>query len=139
MNVMFGLERGMLAPSNPPTRGSEELRHGIAVELAYEAQLRRVLRVLVGARIPVMPLKGVLLARWLYDKKPTERLGGDIDLLVPPSCFHQALELLSREGVGNGIHSPSGHECTFTGSVPRIDIDLHRALFGRGRFRLRKE
>jgi hypothetical protein len=107
----------------------------IVLDLAYSALLRRVLRILREAGIPVMPLKGVLLAYWLYEN-PASRLGGDIDLLVPEESFSKALGALSEHGFQWKFSSLSGRECTLTVGNPRIEVDLHRALFARGRFRV---
>jgi len=85
--------------------------------------------------IPVMPLKGALFAATLYDD-PSERGGVDVDLLVPEASFGQAIDALG----GLGFHplpperNPS--ERTVRAAGFPLDIDLHRALFAPGRYRL---
>jgi hypothetical protein len=111
-----------------------DLRADAARELAYGSLVRRILRTLDAARIPVMPLKGLYFAYWVYDD-PEERLGGDIDLLVPPSAFGPAVEALRGAGfAADPFYDP--RERTLVAPEMPIEIDLHRALFMPGRHSL---
>ena len=69
----------------------------VADELLRAGLLRRVASTLAASGIPVMPLKGALFAYWIYDD-PEERLGGDIDVLVPGAAFEQAMNVLTALG-----------------------------------------
>ncbi|HSF02258.1 MAG TPA: nucleotidyltransferase family protein, partial [Solirubrobacterales bacterium] len=60
-------------------------------------ELVRVLRLLDGARIPTIPIKGVALAETLYGD-PTLRVCSDIDVLVPRARAREALRLLRADG-----------------------------------------
>jgi hypothetical protein len=110
-------------------------RAEIALDLAYDAVLRRVLSVLGSASIPVMPLKGVLFAYLLYEN-PADRLRGDIDLLVREEDFSRAISALSIDGFEAKFTNSNGRECTLTVTNPPIEVDLHRALFALGRYSL---
>jgi hypothetical protein len=127
------LERTAL--EQKPAKTADPEKRGVYLELAYHGLLRRVLQILAAEGIPVMPLKGTLLAHWVYDV-PAERLGGDIDLLVPAGRFKAALEALARASF-TPLRQTDPRECTLMPPGLPIEIDLHRSLFGRGRYRLR--
>lgn len=110
--------------------------HGpAALELAYRSVFERAADALRAADIPVMPLKGILFAYWIYDD-PAERLKGDIDLLVPPRDFERALAALAAARfILRPFHrNRSERSAAFPGGT--FEIDLHRALFAPGRYRL---
>jgi hypothetical protein len=108
---------------------------GVARELAYRAVAERALRILASASIAVMPLKGILFAHWIYER-PFQRLGGDIDLLVPERAYSSAIAALRSEGFRKEP-SYSATECVLLPPGCPIEIDLHRSIFARGRFQLR--
>ncbi len=60
-------------------------------------ELAEVMQRLGAAGVPVMPLKGVALAAWLYGD-PSLRVCGDIDILVPGPLAGQAYHLLQALG-----------------------------------------
>ena len=63
----------------------------------FTRELTEVLRLLGGAEVPVIPLKGVALAESLYGDI-TLRVCTDIDILVPRSRLLEALNLLRARG-----------------------------------------
>lgn len=113
--------------------------HGVkdcaALEMAYLALLRRAVGALGATGIPVMPLKGILFAWWIYDD-PSERLRGDIDLLVPEERFDAAIAVLRETGFMLQTPHANGNERTLWDRSFAIEIDLHRSLFARGRYGL---
>ena len=109
--------------------------HGSALDLARRAIVRRVAEALSPAGVPVMPLKGALLAAIVYDD-PAERGGEDVDLLVPEDRFAEALGALASAGFAAHDPHPNPSERTLVLPAVGIEIDLHRALFAPGRFRL---
>ena len=107
----------------------------VALELAYATLAERALRALTTSNIPVMPLKGILFACWLYEN-PGQRLGGDIDLLVPEEHFDRAIEALAKAAFEPRFTYSNGRECTLNQPNSTIEIDLHRGLFAIGRYRM---
>lgn len=116
-----------------PTALPDELRR-FAAGVAAQQILRESAQILTRAGIGVMPLKGVLFQRTLYDD-PTQRFSSDVDLLVLPTHFERAVTAL----LGGGFRLQKvGRSLTEVAlSSPRgLAVDLHHRLFGRGRFRL---
>jgi hypothetical protein len=107
------------------------------VDLGYHGLAQRVLKALSAAGIPVMPLKGLFFAYWVY-ADPAERLGGDIDLLVPASEFGRAVRVLAGAGFHPGPFDNPKERTLLAPEMP-IEIDLHRELFVPGRYRLSAE
>src|SRR5437773_1932923 len=95
------------------------LRSDVAVELTYRGLTQRLLKSLAVHDIPVMPLKGILFAYWLYDC-PADRLGGDVDLLVPEDRFQQAIHVLARARFLPRFSYSNGRECTLT--TPDVSV-----------------
>jgi hypothetical protein len=108
----------------------------VLLDLAYRELVLRTAGPLAVAGIPLMPLKGVLFAYWLYEN-PGERLGGDVDLLVPADHFDRAIGALLDKGftLDEGWTNP--HERTLLAPGLGVEIDLHRGLFQPGRYRIR--
>ncbi len=105
-----------------------------AAAVAARETLRDAARVLHEARIPVMPLKGVLFQLVLY-ADPAERSLCDVDLLVPERHFVRAIEVLVKHGFRPFGAGRSWIEASFDG--PRgLPLDLHRRLFCRLRYNL---
>jgi hypothetical protein len=94
----------------------------------------RCARALGDAGIPVMALKGVALHALVYDDA-AERPLSDVDLLVPPERYEDALAALRATGFR--AKTPSAPWATVLAhpEVP-LDVDLHRALFPPGLFAL---
>jgi Uncharacterised nucleotidyltransferase len=114
---------------------SVQARH-IAEDLARRGLVRTVALTLMPLGVPVMPLKGVLFAYWLYDS-PHERFRGDVDLLVPEADFERSVAALTaRTFVLKPEQTGPPHERTLLAPAVPIEIDLHCALFTAGRYRL---
>jgi hypothetical protein len=65
--------------------------------LAHLAEVRRLSRILEGAGIPVLALKGVVLSKQFYDDV-TLRAARDLDLLVDPAQYEAAAEVILASG-----------------------------------------
>jgi hypothetical protein len=116
-------------------RGMDAHVARVARELVCRELVRQAAEILAAAEIPVMPLKGALLARWVY-AAPGERVGTDVDLLVPEPRFDDALRSLAAAGFAVKINAFNRSEAYARAPWAPVDIDLHRALFGPGRYRL---
>lgn len=62
-----------------------------------ELEQQRLIKMLAAAGIPILIFKGVPMARQLYGD-PVLRHTGDIDLLVPPGHFRQAVTMFHAAG-----------------------------------------
>lgn len=100
----------------------------LANHAASEAVLRDALRALQGAGVEVMPLKGVLLRRLVYDD-PTERPVGDVDLLVRGRDVRRAHEALDAAGFEAIFLEPMERERSFRHRRLGLLVDLHWQLF----------
>jgi hypothetical protein len=80
-------------------------------------ELAGILRLLAGAGVPAMPIKGVALAETLYGDGSL-RVCSDIDVLVPRARARQALGLLRDYG-----YAPEFAERFFEALLPRTDIE----------------
>jgi hypothetical protein len=122
-----------------PESGILDSGSGIAKRVAHDlvcrTLVRQVAEVLAPAGIPLMPLKGVLLARWVYET-PWERLGSDVDLLVPAPRFEAAIGALRAAGFAGHVNPLHPCEATLDSSWAPVPVDLHKELFGPGRYRL---
>jgi hypothetical protein len=89
--------------------------------------LRQVLEVARSADVPVAPVKGVVLARWIYDDV-AERPYRDLDLLVP----REALPRLAAAVVARGwrIRHESSEMGELEFEVDRLVVEAH-GEFGR--------
>jgi hypothetical protein len=81
-----------------------------------------------------MPLKGVLFQLLLY-ADPAERLVSDVDLLVRERDFEPAIRALMQAGFEPRSAGRSLIEVALR-SPRGIAVDLHRQLFGPGRYAL---
>jgi hypothetical protein len=89
------------------------------------------------ARLPVIPLKGPVLAEALY-RDPAGRPLTDLDLLVPPAEVDRAVELLTRLGYRHLGHdrtlayerASAGAACFVPGATSshHLPVDLHWTL-----------
>jgi hypothetical protein len=105
-----------------------------AASVIARETLREVARALHRARIPVMPLKGVLFQLILYED-PAERALCDVDVLVPQQRFSEAIDILVQHGFEPASAGPSWIEAAFD-SPHGLPLDLHRRLFCARRYRL---
>lgn len=96
---------GFLCKSGPPAgmpgdvreRLARALRRGMARHLFLSGELARVLESFERERIPVIPLKGLVLAENLY-RHPGLRPSQDLDLLVRSEHGEAVADLLRRLG-----------------------------------------
>jgi hypothetical protein len=118
-------------------RDAAALRRRFTIAVLASEILRDAARALGAAGIPVMPLKGVLFQRVLY-ADPAERLMSDVDVLVPEHQFGQAITTLMAAGFRPQKIGRSLIEVALS-SPKGLAVDLHRRLFGFGRYRLSTE
>jgi hypothetical protein len=97
--------------------------------------VRRAARELGAAGVLVMPIKGALFAYWIYED-PRARAGSDVDLLVPDDQFERAIGILAARGFAVGPPHANPNERTLVTRQLPLEVDLHRALFSPGRYRL---
>lgn len=100
----------------------------------YETRIGGILEMLDAARVPVRILKGLAVARLDY---PDEmwRLTGDLDIAVPATHLHTAIDALLAAG-GDWIDpEPTAEWITLVGKGatvllpdPAMEVDLHRIL-----------
>lgn len=110
----------------PSSRAWTELLHA---EVAY---------LLRTAGIRVLHIKGPTVARWLYDDG--ERPWGDVDVLVDPNVFDDAIEVLAERGLverypGVNRQSTDDHAVTVARTDPEIgldEVDVHHRFPGIG-------
>jgi hypothetical protein len=100
----------------------------LANHAASEAVLRDALRALHTTDVEVMPLKGVLLRRLVYDD-PAERPVGDVDLLVRGRDVRRAHEALDAAGFEPIFLEPMERERSFRHRRLGLLVDLHWQLF----------
>src|SRR5918994_959148 len=124
------LSNGARSEARPGKRGVREF----AASVIARETLREVAAMLHEARIPVMPLKGVLFQLVLY-ADPAERSLCDVDVLVPERHFVQAIQVLVKHGLRPLGAGPSWIEASFETSRG-LPLDLHRRLFCRLRYNL---
>jgi len=98
--------------------------------LILSAELHRLLDLFRQADLPVIPLKGPVLA-WPFYEAPGLRAMSDLDLLVPECEASRAIHLLSADGYRR--FGPSiglrffldGGQLVLKSADGRFDIDLH--------------
>ncbi|MCU0525744.1 MAG: nucleotidyltransferase family protein [Elainella sp. Prado103] len=100
-------------------------------------ELLRLQPLFAAQAIPVIPFKGPLLSTELYQNLGLRKTS-DLDLLVPPEYFQQAIELLTRSGYAavrdwsflnpgrEAAYIRAWHEYSLTNGS--ICIDLHQTL-----------
>jgi len=121
---------------------------GIAhYNLQLTAELLALLRLCADQAIPVVPLKGPVLAQQIYASVALRRLG-DLDLLVREADLVRCIRLLEERGYQLAPGSPSAaddfdrrnsHHVAVVDPRRRITIELHRCLLrprARGRWDL---
>lgn len=95
--------------------------------------LRRVCERLESAQIPVLPLRGLLLAQSLYGDFH-RRASADVDVLVPPEHAESAMQAIANMGLQPPF--PPDHArfracarfrgaCAFLQVADRVAVDLH--------------
>jgi hypothetical protein len=95
--------------------------------LEFDRQAVAVVRLMKEASVPSLLLKGAAVARWLYPPGTT-RPAGDVDLLIPTSCWDTAADLLRSRGMHATSGSPD-HATMWEPPVPgELSVDLHRSF-----------
>lgn len=95
-------------------------------------EMERVVQALNEANIPVIVLKGAVLATTIYPD-PALRPMSDVDLLVKPEDLEQAKKLILSLGyyepipeMAKGVNRLTGHEYKLHNlAQPKISIELH--------------
>lgn len=137
----FALRAG--APAVMPTAVQERLAWHLAEATARHLTLRRelgrVLRAFARQGIPVIPLKGLVLAEALY-LDPVLRAASDLDLLVRPEAVLAVDELLQSLGYRRlaDAHSWSFDlaydRATLYAGPGGVHVDLHWSLLSEPRY-----
>lgn len=110
-----------------------EIRRRVATALVASEIVTDVAKRLAEAEIPVMPVKGALLQRWLCDSRSVRPLT-DVDLLVPPAHLGRAVAQLESAGYRRVGGSSVGAVVMRTPLA--LALDLHPRLFDAARYRL---
>lgn len=108
-----------------PTTGAnpaEERNRRLLFDMLAERSLATVTDALREAGIPVAPVKGVVLSRWIYDDV-CDRPYVDVDLLVSRAVFSRAVDLVDERGWRVFYRSLEMGELSFT--VDWITVELH--------------
>lgn len=119
------------APS-PEVAPSERQRR-LVFDILATRSLALVAETLREAGVPFAPVKGIVLARWLYPDV-TERRYVDVDLLVPRSAFQRAMAVVDARGWPSFYRSTEMGEFGFT--VDHIAIEFHAEVGRRDLSRL---
>jgi hypothetical protein len=126
-------------PGAVRARLSRQLGEETARHLILRRELGRVLRAFVRDEIPVIPLKGLVLAETLY-ADPVLRPSSDLDLLVRPEAVVAVDELLQRLGYRR---LADDHSWSFDLAYDRatlytgpggVHVDLHWSLLSDPRY-----
>ncbi|MDS4022943.1 MAG: nucleotidyltransferase family protein [Candidatus Competibacter sp.] len=93
--------------------------------LQLKAELLRIVRAFAAADIPVLPLKGPVLAA-LYYPDPTRRESADLDILVRREYLPQAKNRLAGLGYAL-VEERLGHDfhITFQHTANKTHVELH--------------
>ena len=105
----------------------EQAKKRLAFDMLAEGAFRQVAAVLRQAEVPFVPVKGIVLSRWLY-ADVRQRPYVDVDLLVPRAHFTRATALVAQNGWPVFYRSAEMGELSFM--VGRVPVELH-AEFGR--------
>ena len=125
---------GTAHAASPEGETSTPGLRAFAASVIARETLRDVARLMHEARIPLMPLKGVLFQLMLY-ADPAERSLCDVDVLVPERHFVRAIDILMQHGFRPFSAGPSWIEASF--DAPRgLPLDLHRRVFCPLRYRM---
>ncbi len=122
-----------IAPSQVPAPILEQLRQqnrsNALWSLRLKAELLRILRVFADREIPVLPLKGPVLAA-LYYPDPTLRECADLDILVRREQLRAAEDALSSIGYTPLDHDRDrqlklNYHLRFEHAVNHVHVELH--------------
>lgn len=109
-----------------------------AASQAAKEAVRTIAVAFERARLPMAPLKGVLLIH-AYGRDPFDRSLSDVDVLVPPDRFEEASQLVSQLGWRFAKEERGGRQRLFLPGDGGLSLDLHAQLFPQGVFRLSTE
>lgn len=112
------------------SRATANLMGAVAVELLSEAA-----KALAPHQIFLMPLKGILLQRLVYEE-PWERPMVDVDVAVRSTEFVKSCEALVQAGFTVANVEPGSWGISLARAPFPLCLDLHRRLAGARRFRL---
>ncbi len=104
------------------TQKVDERTRRLIVAMAAERTLLAVLVAFRGANIACAPVKGVVLARWIYDDV-RERPYADVDILIPRGSFAAAVTLVKARGWQISYQSVEMGEVLFT--IDHMAVELH--------------
>ena len=108
----------------------------LAFDTLATRSLARVAAALADAGVRPVPVKGVVLARWLYDDV-TDRPYVDVDLLVPRASFARAVHVAIQRGWPVWYRAEELGEALFV--VDHVAVELHAEIGRRDLSRLRVE
>ncbi len=121
LQALTAEERRRMDPATADSWTKKMLMHsGYNLQLLYEQEA--VLTLLKEHNIPCAVLKGSSVACHYPD--PTQRIMGDIDLLVPPDRQMETVRILQADGYGEILTEE--HHCHYTVSKDRISVEVHR-------------
>jgi Uncharacterised nucleotidyltransferase len=107
---------------------AQRLAEEMFLTAAGPALVKNVAEILGALRIPVMPLKGVLLQKLVYGGRSFRPIR-DVDLLVPESRFLDACSALRAAGFSEEHWQAGRWQVTLRNpNGPPLGVDLHRLL-----------
>ena len=112
----------------------DEMRE-LARRTAALATLEDLTRILGARGIACLSLKGAALVLDVYPEH-TSRPLTDVDVLVDPLRFREAVAALEASGYAVTAEPPHAYSRTFRGRVSPLAVDLHGALYSRALFRM---
>ncbi len=113
----FGWPTPPPRPASPPSALATWARHQVAARA-----LERAAELLQKLHCPVIPVKGVVLARWIYDDV-SERPLRDVDLLVPRAAFIDVVRAVRNAGLRIEYETAELGEVLFMSEG--IEVELH--------------
>ncbi len=84
----------------------------------------RVVRLLEGAEVPALVVKGIATAHLLY-ADPAQRPVSDVDLRIPPFAFRRAREVIEHSGFSVRWHSKAYDNLVFDVEGVPVDLEAH--------------
>jgi hypothetical protein len=139
LGFVFKAEAPAAMLSTVRERLSRHLADGTAGQLIFTRELSRLLGAFDRAGVPVIPLKGPVLAEMLYTH-PGLRPSSDLDLLVRPETIRRVDDLLQPLGYQR---TPDDHSWNFDVAYDRatlyegpggVRVDLHWSLVSDPRY-----
>lgn len=119
-----------LAPAEALAHLARERERTAVNNLRLLSELQQIVAACERAAIPVLPYKGPALALELYPDVSL-RPSGDLDVLVPPSCFEAAGALLEARGYRRDERVPDDFrllEVPYLHPETGIAVELHSRL-----------